>query len=107
MRQRAALLRTVVQDRRCCCSTSRSAPWTRSPARRCSLAASVRAGYGWTVVLITHDIREAVFLADRVMVLTPRPATVRPEVNVDLPRPRSTGIALTEAEEKVHAALTG
>ena len=67
----------------------------------------VWAQYGWTVLLVTHDIREAVFLSDRVVVLTPRPATVRTQVHVDLPRPRSTGIALTEAEEKVHAALTG
>jgi ABC-type nitrate/sulfonate/bicarbonate transport system ATPase subunit len=69
--------------------------------------AEVWARYGWTVLLVTHDIREAVFLSDRVVVLTPRPATVRTQVNVDLPRPRRTGTALTAAEEKVHAALTG
>jgi hypothetical protein len=40
-------------------------------------------------------------------VLTPRPATVRTQVSVDLPRPRATGVALTATEEKVHAALTG
>ena len=59
------------------------------------------------MLLVTHDIREAVFLSDRVVVLTPRPATVRTQVSVDLPRPRATGVALTATEEKVHAALTG
>jgi ABC-type nitrate/sulfonate/bicarbonate transport system ATPase subunit len=34
--------------------------------------ADVWARYGWTVLLVTHDIREAVFLSDRVIVLTPR-----------------------------------
>ncbi len=44
--------------------------------------------YRWTVLMITHDVREAVFLSDRVIVLSARPATVRREVVVDLPRPR-------------------
>jgi len=41
-----------------------------------------------TVVFVTHDIDEAVFLADRVVVLTARPARIREEVKIDLPRPR-------------------
>jgi NitT/TauT family transport system ATP-binding protein len=41
-----------------------------------------------TVVFVTHDVDEAVFLSDRVVVLTQRPARVKAEIFVDLPRPR-------------------
>jgi NitT/TauT family transport system ATP-binding protein len=44
--------------------------------------------YGWTVTLVTHDIDEAVFMADRVLVLTKRPSRIIEEVVIDLPRPR-------------------
>jgi NitT/TauT family transport system ATP-binding protein len=43
---------------------------------------------GFTAVLITHDVPEALVLADRVVVFSPRPATVRDVIDVDLPRPR-------------------
>jgi NitT/TauT family transport system ATP-binding protein len=41
-----------------------------------------------TVVFVTHDIEEAVQLADRVVVMSRRPATITEEVTIDLPRPR-------------------
>jgi len=44
---------------------------------------------GFTAVLVTHDVDEAVYLADRVYVLNGRPATVGAEVKVPVPRPRS------------------
>jgi NitT/TauT family transport system ATP-binding protein len=47
---------------------------------------------GKTIVFVTHDIEEAVYLGDRVVVLSARPARIRDEVVVDLPRPRDLGV---------------
>lgn len=41
-----------------------------------------------TLVLITHDVEEAIHLADRILVLTPRPATIKADIDVSLPHPR-------------------
>ncbi|MCC7567550.1 MAG: ABC transporter ATP-binding protein [Methanoregulaceae archaeon] len=41
-----------------------------------------------TIIFVTHSVDEAVFLADRIVVLTPRPGTIREVIPIDLPRPR-------------------
>ena len=56
-----------------------------------------------TVVLVTHSVSEAVALADRVVVMTPRPGRVATVVDVDLPRPRPAEIG----DEPRAAALAG
>ena len=43
---------------------------------------------GKTIVFVTHDIEEAIYLADRVVVLSARPARIKEEVQIRLPRPR-------------------
>ncbi len=45
-----------------------------------------------TVLMITHDISEAVFLADRVLAVSPQPGSIRLDLTVDLPRPRQEDI---------------
>ncbi len=50
-----------------------------------------------TVIMVTHSISEALFLADRVLVFSPRPGQIRLDLTVDLPRPRDEGIRYTPA----------
>jgi NitT/TauT family transport system ATP-binding protein len=52
------------------------------------LVLEVRQRYGVTVVFVTHDIDESVYLSDRIVVLTPAPTSVAEIVDVPLPRPR-------------------
>lgn len=93
MRQRAALMRTVL---------ARRPVWlldepfgaldaiTRSKMQQWLLEVWNR--FRQTVFFVTHDIDEALFLSDRVYVLTPRPSRVTLHLEVDLPRPRRAEI---------------
>ncbi|WP_081805586.1 ABC transporter ATP-binding protein [Actibacterium mucosum] len=51
--------------------------------------------FGTTVVFVTHDVDEAVFLADRVLIMSAAPGRIIEDVKIDLPRPRSTDMAAT------------
>lgn len=57
-----------------------------------------------TVLFVTHDVEEAVFLANRVVVLTPRPGRIREIVIVDLPRPRAWNHLIEDAAYKALVA---
>ena len=89
MRQRAALLRTIVQARPVqlldepfgaldALTRTQMQTWFEKRWQ------SAR----WTTLLVTHDVREAVALSDRIYVLSRRPARVIAEIAVPAPRPR-------------------
>jgi len=89
MRQRAALLRTML------CHPAVLAldePFgaldalTRRGMRDWLL--QVWSRFGQTVLFVTHDVDEAIYLSDRVLVMSPRPGTMVLDVQVSLPRPR-------------------
>jgi NitT/TauT family transport system ATP-binding protein len=62
-----------------------------------------------TVFFVTHSTSEAVFLADRVLVMTPRPGRIGDMLTIDIPRPRSLDVMTTEAfgvhVRRIRAAL--
>ena len=110
MRQRVAFLRTVLADQ--------DVILLDEPFG--ALDALTRAGmqewllglwetWSKTVVLVTHDVEEAVLLSDRVYVLTPRPGSVKAAFTIDLPRPRRydmvTEAAFVEIKARALAAL--
>lgn len=67
----------------------------------------IRAATGRTIIFVTHDIEEAVYLADRVVVLTGRPAGIGAEIEVDAPQPRRRrDPKLAEASRLLRAELS-
>jgi NitT/TauT family transport system ATP-binding protein len=68
-------------------------------------------GGSTTAVFVTHDVREAVLLADRVLVFSKSPGRVLEDIRIDLPRPRASEVrrspAFTQYEEQILAALYG
>jgi len=107
MRQRVAFLRTLLAGRPVLCldepfgaldalTRGRMQRWLAD-----ALAAEPR-----TVLLVTHDVEEAVLLADRIVLLSPRPGRVVETLEVGLARPRArTDLAVVELRERALTAL--
>lgn len=51
---------------------------------------------GKTILFITHDLDESIYLADRVLVMTTRPGTVKKWIDVDIPRPRDIAVKVSD-----------
>jgi NitT/TauT family transport system ATP-binding protein len=67
----------------------------------------IRAETGRTILFVTHDIDEAVYLADKVVALGGKPGEVRSNRKIDIPRPRRRGsIALAEIAQDVRLDIT-
>jgi ABC-type nitrate/sulfonate/bicarbonate transport system ATPase subunit len=96
MRQRAALLRTFLAGREVLLLDEPFGALdalTREAMREWLLG--VWEADRKTILLVTHDVEEAVFLSDRVYVMSGRPGRVRSVVDVSLPRPRTLELSAT------------
>ena len=107
LRQRAALLRTVLTDRDILLLDEPFGALDALTRRELQdWLLDLWGQFGQTVIFITHDVEEALYLGDRVLVLTPRPGRIVKEVTVDLPRPRRQGmVALPEFGRQVSELL--
>ena len=107
MRQRVAFLRTLLSGKPVLCLDE---PFGALDAlTRMDLQgwlAGALAAEPRTVLLVTHDVEEAAVLADRIVVLSPRPGRVVETIDVDLPRPRArTDLAVVELRERALGAI--
>jgi ABC-type nitrate/sulfonate/bicarbonate transport system ATPase subunit len=98
MRQRAALLRTVLTGRDILLLDEPLGALdaiTRMDMQQWLL--DVAGSLGKTIILVTHDVDEALYLSDRAYVLSPRPGTVRAVIDVAFSRPRRHDEVVTSA----------
>ena len=96
MRQRVALMRTLLCDREILLLDE---PFGALDALTRSIMQEWLLGI-WendhrTVIFITHDIEEAIFLSDRILTMSARPGRIKGELTIDLPRPRDHTIVTT------------
>ena len=107
MRSRVALARSLVLEP---CILLMDEPFSRLDAQTRSLMHAevlrIHCIKKMTIVFVTHDVEESVVLADRVVVMAPRPGRVRDEVEIGLPRPRdSTTPEVTRLIQQLRALI--
>jgi len=106
MRQRAAFLRTVLFSRDVMLLDEPfGAMDALTRAQMQEWLTELWGSLGKTIVLVTHDVDEALLLSDRVYVLTARPGRVKTVVEVDLPRPRYYRMVTEEPFIAIKAGL--
>jgi ABC-type nitrate/sulfonate/bicarbonate transport system ATPase subunit len=109
MRQRAALVRTLLLHKDILLLDEPFGAldaMTRSVMQQILL--ELWTEYHKTVLLVTHDIEEGLLLADRVYLLTARPAAMKGEIGVDIPRPRNiTDPRFVDLKAKILDLLQG
>ena len=99
MRQRVAFMRTLLAGRAVLLLDEPFASLDSiTRAKMQQWLADALAAEPRTVLLVTHDVEEALFLADRVAVLSPRPGRVLDQLEVAWPRPRERRSAVTDPE---------
>ena len=99
MRQRVAFLRTLMAGRPVLLLDEPFASLDAiTRAEMQSWLAAVLASDRHTVLLVTHDVEEALYLSDRVLVLTPRPAAVADRIEIARPRAADRAAAVTSPE---------
>jgi ABC-type nitrate/sulfonate/bicarbonate transport system ATPase subunit len=97
MRQRVAMMRTIAAGRQVMLLDEPFAALdaqTRLGMQQWLL--QVWRDLGRTILFVTHDVDEAIFLADRIVVMTPRPGRIAEILAVDLPRPRALECLTTD-----------
>jgi len=96
MRQRAALLRTLLVDQDIVLLDEPfGALDAQTKSRMQEWLLQLFNDFGRTVVFVTHDVEEAVFLSDDIYVMASRPGRVIEKMPIDLPRPRDRAIVST------------
>ena len=104
MRQRAALQRTMLAEKNILLLDEPFGALDALTRRELQdWLLGVWRRFGQTVIFITHDVEEAIYLGDRVAVMSPRPGTIVKNVEVPLPRPRRQAMI---AEPDFSALLT-
>jgi NitT/TauT family transport system ATP-binding protein len=108
MAQRVVLARAIVNDPRLLLldePLGRLDSLTRLAMQRELIALSDAVGH--TTLLVTHDVEEALLLANRVIVLSPRPARVQADIRIDRPHPRRRDDAWLVAQRQAILDVLG